>query len=298
MKKVFFIYYLAVMFSCQSGKDKVTQVAMSESFKHERNNFFNHMESAPNAAALLQATTADFNGSLLSNPAIFEQYRIDTFKCAANLGVYLSDLNYCIAYKQSDYASKSFIAAIELSNVIGVNKNIVEFLMDRYDENISESDSLMSIFNELYEKSTSGLRSASKEQLLGVTMAAYQIETLYLALAVIKAYPEDVLSEENRIQIMVPLFKMVMDQQQSIETIILFLQTLGENSDLGKSPTLLYYNEALEDLLSVYERLNTIDTTANARSSYLLNNRDINELSDLVSAIRNKIVDPNWIVGQ
>lgn len=291
MKKLLPFYLLIVILSCQSRKDKVTEVALSQTFENERNSFFSHMKSAQTAAAVLQATAADFNGSLLSDPSNYIHYVSDTLKSASNLGIYLSDLNYCVAYKQSRYAKKSFNAAVELSKVIGVDRNVTEFLMTRYDKNITQNDSLMNVINDLYERSTSLLRKASKERLLGITMAAYQIETLHLALGVIETYPKDMLPEDSRNQILIPLFRMVLEQQKNIETIYDFLRTL---EDANRGPNYFYYDQAFDELIAVYQRLNIDDAIANNRGIELMNDEVVSELSEKIHAIRSKVVDPGF----
>lgn len=292
MKNLISVCLFICLFSCQSGKDKVSETVQTQTFEKERNNFFNQMESAQNTAAIMQATAADFNGSLLNDPATSSEYTEDTIKSAANLGVYLSDLNYCVAYQQSDNVKDLFNAAIELSQTIGVDKNVIEFLMTRFNENISQSDSVMNVVNDLYEKSTTGLKDASKERLLGVAMAAYQIETLHLALGVIETYPKDMLPEDSRNQILVPLFKFVLEQQKSVETIHAFLRTLGDASNPDLTPNFFYYDTAFDELIGVYKKLDVSDAIANNRGSELLNDEVVLELSQKVNAIRNKVIDP------
>ena len=248
------------------------------------------MKTAKNAAAEIQATGADFNESLLSDPSNYSKYISDTMKSAANLGVYLSDLNYCIIYDQTDQGRKLFSSAIELRKVLGVDKHVLEFLMTRYNENISQNDSVMNVVNELYEKSTTGLSESSKERKLGVAMAAYQIETLHLALGVIETYPKDILPEDMRIQILVPLFKMVLGQQKSIETIHAFLRTIRDAADPNPTPNFAYYDRSFDELIGVYKRLDVSDAIANNRGPELLNDTVVNELSEKVNAIRNKVV--------
>jgi hypothetical protein len=290
MKKLLPVFLLLVLFSCLGKKDKVAETIESLTFENERNNFLSQMKTAKNAAAEIQATGADFNESLLSNPSSYLQYTSDTIKSAANLGVYLSDLNYCVMYGRSELAGKLFSSAIELSKVLGVDKNVLEFLMTRYYENISQNDSLMNVVNELFEKSATALKETEKRRQLGVIMAAYQIETLYLALGIIETYPKDILPEDMRIQVLTPLFKMVLGQQKSIEITHTFLRTLRDAADPNRTPNFAYYDQAFYELIGVYERLNVQDAIANNRGSELLNDNVVNELSEKVSAIRHEIV--------
>jgi hypothetical protein len=290
MKKLPIIYLLTFLFSCQPGKDQVRETAESEAFKNERNNFFSNMRTAKNTAAELQATGADFNASLLNDPANFSQYMGDSIKSAANLGVYLSDLNYCVAYNQSEEVKELFNSAIALSRELGIDSNVLAFLMTRYNENITQNDSVMNVINDLYEKSTTGLSEASHDRLLGVSMAAYQIETLHLALGAIETYPKDILPEDSRMVILIPLYKFVLDQQESIKDIHTFLRTLGDASDPGKTPNYSYYDQAFGELIDVYQRLDVDDAIANNRGPELMNDAVVSELTEKVNAIRNKIV--------
>ena len=74
MKKLLPVFLLVLLFSCQIKKDKVTETIESLTFENERNNFLSQMKTAKNAAAEIQATGADFNESLLSNPSSYLQY--------------------------------------------------------------------------------------------------------------------------------------------------------------------------------------------------------------------------------
>ena len=106
------------------------------------------------AAAQLQATGADFNASLMRDPKKYAQYMSDSVKAAANMGIYLSDLNYSVAYKQAANTKEYFTAAHELSKAIGGEKGTLEFLMKRYNDNIPQNDSVKSVVKDLLEKST------------------------------------------------------------------------------------------------------------------------------------------------
>jgi hypothetical protein len=204
--------------------------------------------------------------------------------------VYLSDLNYCVAYNQSEEVKELFNSAIALSRELGIDSNVLAFLMTRFNENISQNDSVMNVINDLYEKSTTGLSEASHDRLLGVVMAAYQIETLHLALGTIETYPKDILSEDSRMVILIPLYKFVLDQQESIKEIHTFLRTLGDASNPEKTPNYSYYDQAFMELIDVYQRLDVEDAIANNRGAELMNDAVVSELSEKVNAIRNKIV--------
>lgn len=291
MKKLFPVFLWLVAFSCLSKKDKVSETIEKQIFVKKRNNFLSQMKSNRYAAAEKMMTTGvDFNESLLSDPSIYAQHVNDTLKSAAILGIYLSDLDYCVMYGRSDPGGNLFTSAMELGKVLGVDKNVLAFLMTRYYENISQSDSLMNVINDLFDESTTALKEPETERLLGVTIAAYQVESLHLILSVLKNYPKDILPRDMRIQILSPLFDLVLQQQKSLEITHAFLRTLRDPSDPNRTPNFSYYDQAFYELIQAYERIHEQDRIANNRSFELLHGDIVEELSEKVSAIRNEIV--------
>ena len=291
MKNLFYILTLAIfIFSCQTGKEKIQDTPETILFENQRNAFFNSIKTAPDAAAELRAIAAEFNGDLLNDPNKYSDYVGDTIKSAANLGIYLSDLNYCVAFQQSDRTKELFTAANELSKVIGIEKSVIDFLMTRFNENINQNDSVKAVINELFENSTTKLEGTAKERFVGIAMAAYQIENLHLALGVIATYPKDMLPDDARTQILIPAFKLVLGQKNNIETIYNFLQTLVDPAAPEKTPNYAYYNTAFEELIAVYNRLNVDQAIADNKGIELLNDQVVMELSAKVNAIRDKII--------
>jgi len=290
MKKVLFLLSLVVLLSCQKNKESATETTTSSTFENERQAFFNNLVAPAQAAAGLEATAAEFNGSLLNDPKNFSSYSSNEIKAAANLGVYLSDLNYCIAYKQEAKIKEIFPAAHALSTVIGIEKGTLDFLMKRYQDNLAQNDSVKAVVDALYTKATRDLQGSDREKLVGIAMAAYQIENLHLALGVIESYPKDMLPDDARIVILVPVFRKVLEQKNSVEIIYGFLKSIADPANPEKNPNYPYYANAFEELIGVYKKLNVDEKIANNQGLELMNDEVVKELSEKVSAIRDKIV--------
>src|SRR5689334_21322151 len=169
MKKIIFILLLeSAAVSCkkstetterESGVDSAAATAAATTaFTEQRKLFFNNLMEPAEVAAQVQFTAAEFNPALMSDPKTYVQYTGNEVKAAANLGIYLSDLNYSIAYKQAKTTKTYFTAAHELSKAIGGEKGIMEFLMKRYNDNISKNDSVKSVVTDLLKNSTSKLQ--------------------------------------------------------------------------------------------------------------------------------------------
>lgn len=291
MKQILFVLILGLVLSCQKTKENTEDQDKPDStaFTAERNAFFSNLMAPAEAAAQLQATGAEFNPSLMSDPKTFSKHTGDSVKAAANLGIYLSDLNYSIAYKQTATTKEYFTAAHELSKSIGGEKGTLEFLTKRYNDNLKQNDSAKNIVTDLLAKSTADLQGTEREKLAGVAMAAYQIENLHLALGVIDSYPKDMLPSDARTVILIPVFKMVLNQRSNVENIYNFLKSYG-NTKAASSPNYSYYITAFEELIAVYTKLNVDEKIANNQGIELMNDSVVKELTEKVDAIRNKII--------
>jgi hypothetical protein len=285
-----FLLLITIIFSCESREEKTTQTVEPVSFDQVRTAFFNNIRTAPEAAAQIQATAAEFNATLLNDPGKAQSYIRDTVKSAANLGIYLADLNYCVAYQQSNYTAELFTATNTLSTVIGIEQDVLDFLFNRFHDNIENNDSVKSVLNDLYWKSTTALQGTERERLVGMAMAAFQIENLHLALGVIKNYPKDMLPDDARTKILIPIFRMVLGQQKNVETIHGFVRASIDPSAREKYPNYTYIDNAFSELIAVYKRLNVEEAIANNQGTALMNDAVVNELSEMVSVIREKVV--------
>ena len=133
MKKILFVLLLgSLTMSCQKSKENSENQATttdSTTFTSERNTFFSNLLAPSEAAAQLQATGAEFNASLMHDPKKYAQYTSNEGKAAANMGIYLSDLNYSVAYKQTANTKEYFTAAHELSKAIGMEQGSFGFFV-------------------------------------------------------------------------------------------------------------------------------------------------------------------------
>ena len=289
MKKILIVLLLGSMTqSCQKSKENSENQATtpdSTTFTNERNTFFSNLLAPSEAAAQLQATGAEFNASLMHDPKKYAQYSSNDVKAAANMGIYLSDLNYSVAYKKSANTKEYFTAAHELSKAIGMEQGALDFLSQRYNNNIAQNDSVKSVMKDLLAKSTQSLQGTEREKLAGAAMAAYQIENLHLALGVIDAYPDNMLPSDARTVILIPIYKMVLGQKENIQTIYDFLKSYSN----PENPNYQYYSTAFEELIAVYNRLNVDERIAKNQGIELMNDAVMKELTQKVDAIRNKV---------
>ncbi|MDH4090498.1 MAG: hypothetical protein OEV74_07250 [Cyclobacteriaceae bacterium] len=293
MKRLFFILLLgSFAWSCQKSKEttETTESGTNNALTAQRDAFFNDLMAPTEVAARLFATAAEFEPALMSDPNNYSAYAGNRENAAANMGIYLSDLNYSIAYGKAETTKQHFVAAHELSKTIGIESNVLEFLMQRYNANLSQNDSVKNVVTDLLYESTMDLRATDRERLAGIAMAAYQIENLHLALGTLESYPKDLLPDDARTAILVPLFKLVLGQRQNIVTIYNFIKSYSDTMTAEANPNYPFYVNALEELIAVYDKLNVDEKIANNQGVELMNDAVVMELSEKTNAIRNKIV--------
>jgi hypothetical protein len=251
-----------------------------------RDAIFSKMLAPGEAAAKLKSIGADFNATLLNDASKFSSYTTSENKTAANLGIYLSDLNYCIAYQQKESTQAYFKACLELAKSLGAKKEMLDFITTRYEKNIGQNDSVKSYLTQLDEGAVSFLKDTDRERMAGITLSAYYIENLHIALGIIETYPKDILPTDARTVILVPAFQLVLNQKENVRTIYNYLKATAKEDN----PNYMYYKNALEELIATYDKLNVDEKIKNNQVHDLLTDDVIRELSEKVNKIRDKAV--------
>lgn len=99
-----------------------------------------------------------------------------------NLGVYSSDLAYCVLNKQNNEARNYMNAVKSLSDKLGMSTVFdSESLMKRFDANLSNEDSIMFILSELQSKSDEFFADNDRQMTAAVVFSGAWIESMYIA---------------------------------------------------------------------------------------------------------------------
>lgn len=248
----------------------------SRAFALERENFFASLKNLEDVSSLANGTMG-FNANFLNESERFYQYSSNKVKAAVNLGVYISDLNYCILFKEKEEIKKYFQAAYELSKTIEVEQSLLEFIKTRYEKNIEQNDSVKSVVNQLFSQSTAALKGTDRERLAGIAMAGYQIENLYLTLATIESLPETLAPDQ--IEVRQQLIRYIFEYQGKFEVIYQFIRVNSDPLDPDKNPHYPFFDNGLRELIDVYRNISQQDP-------------QLAKLKEKVEVLRNGIVNP------
>lgn len=109
-------------------------------------------------------------------------------KKALNLGVYSSDLSYCVVFKQSNYALDYFSVSKKIAEDLGLLEGFNEEVIKRVDKNISNTDSLYQITNDSYTSAIKYLESKGNSDLLPLILTGAWIEIMNITVKSVKKY--------------------------------------------------------------------------------------------------------------
>jgi hypothetical protein len=101
----------------------------------------------------------------------------------------------------------------------------------------------------------------------------------------IESYPKDILPDDQRSLILMPLSRRILAQEKILKTLAEMLEFDYTDADNDE-----YYATSLRNLINTYEKLDVDDKIANNQGAELLNDSVMIELMAQVDAIRSNIV--------
>jgi hypothetical protein len=290
VSNLFVILVISTMILSCTSKDAKEKAQIEEDTKPLQEAAQKIMPNLPppnEYAAILHSTGAEFNPLILNDVANMPGYLGRREKSVANLGVYFFDLGYCVAYQEPDHVDKYYDVCHNLSIELGIEKDFMRVIMVRFEENIEKNDSLKAYFRDAYGKasSTLGDNEAENKYYRTLFLAGFYIEGLFNMLEMIESYPKDILPDDQRFVILMPLAKSVLSQEKNIKNLAEMLEidyTANDNDE--------YYSTAFRDLIETYERLDVDDNIAQNKGQELLNDEVMIELMAKVDRIRSEVV--------
>jgi hypothetical protein len=233
---------------------------------------------------LLQATGADFNQGLINSRAKSDQYVTRSDKAALNLGVYAADIGYLSSYEKTQEAIDYLATCKTLAENLNVAGSFDLEMLQRFEANIANKDSLALLINAAVDKADDYLKSDNRTKLAAQVIAGSFIEGLYIATGLVKSYPKD-LPDDSRNLILTPVIKTVLDQKESVSEVRKMLSTV-EQTDI-----ITNLSSELEQLEKAYAGLNIEEQIRNNRADLVLTDKNLTEITNIVERLRKIISD-------
>ena len=181
---------------------------------------------------IIQRTGADFNPNVVNDYEKFESYSISSKKAAINLGVYAMDIGYLSIYGRTQQALNYMDVCLELNKTVcGQDVNNFDVL-ERFEKNLSNPDSLIQILIQFNIKVITYLDENEHRDFGVLMLAGAFIEALYITTQIIDTYPKNLLPNKMRMQVLSPLVSILLDQKGFLMSLIELLENVDGKGDL------------------------------------------------------------------
>ncbi|PCJ28334.1 MAG: hypothetical protein COA97_01510 [Flavobacteriales bacterium] len=136
-------------------------------------------------AMLIKNSGVNYNKDILNEPSNATNYNTN-FKKAINLGVYGADLGYVTMYDQTQDAISFLTAVKSIGDDLGVSSAFDLELVERFEKNIGNQDSLLVLVSDAYKSSDRYLKGNQQNDIGGLILAGGWIESLYFATSAVE----------------------------------------------------------------------------------------------------------------
>jgi hypothetical protein len=237
-------------------------------------------------AMLIQSVGVPYDKSILNTKENLSQYATDYSK-ALNLGIYGADLGYVSMYSKTQDALVYLTAVKKLSDEIGVSGAFDAETMKRFQDNMSNKDSMMVLVGLAYREGDAFLQQNKRTDISSLILVGGWIESLNFAISV------------NKTKSTEDVKRRIADQKQALNSIIKLLsqyETKGDYAELI---------DELKDLSKVYDAVTykfiseksetdaaKKTTTINSHTEVTITKEQLDQITAKVETIRKKIVNP------
>jgi hypothetical protein len=248
------------------------------------NNQILSIPSPIQTASLLKNSGAKYQKELLNNAANYERYT-STFSKALNLGVFGADLGYATIYDQKQDAFGYLKSAKILTEELGISDVFGPQMIERLNKNFNEKDSLLAMISDAYSSANSYLNNNEQKDISTLVLFGGWLESLHISLAIYN------LTQKEEIK------QRIGEQKTALKRVYELMKSYGDN------PEYTSLLSDLEKLNNVYDGVvfaNTMVqattdsknkiTTINCNTEIKISDKQIEEITLIVSEIRKKII--------
>jgi hypothetical protein len=234
---------------------------------------------------LLQATGAEFNESLINDRAKADQYASRTDKAALNLGVYAADIGYLSSYDKTQEAIEYLNSAKSLADGLGVIGSYDREVLQQFEANISNKDSLSQLLDRTLEKTQMFLKDNNRNKLSAMVITGSFVEGLYISTGLVRTYPTDILPTDAKNLVLTPIIRIILDQKTSLSEVIKMVDRVEQTDEVA---SILADLKALE---AEYASLNIEEQIRNNNANLVLSDKNLVEITNIVDRVRTGITN-------
>ena len=179
------IFLVFLLVSCRNDTNNKTDtgtIIIEEEITpaNELREIFYNMYLPDEMTRLFERVGANYDPDIINSPDNFSRYNEDN-RIAVAIGIYGVDLGYSRLFEQN-LTTARYLTTIELlTTKLGLPDSYFEKIYKRFENNISNQDSVASITTELYQKTDSFLKAAGKDSQAALIVMGGWVEALYIA---------------------------------------------------------------------------------------------------------------------
>jgi hypothetical protein len=232
---------------------------------------------------LIKKSGAPYSKEIMNGTDKVNSYSTKFQKCL-NLGIYGADLGYTSLYDQTQDALAYFKVTNTIANDLGLSSAFDKNLIERFQKNIGNKDSILVLVSAAYRASNDFLKNNDRKDESALIIAGGWIETLNFAINVMKTK-----SNED-------VKRRIAEQKNTLSNLISLLSANQGNEEYSE---LL---KKLNDLKTEYDKVQykyvfvrpTIDdmnktTSITSKSEITITPENIQAIGEKIAAIRGLI---------
>ena len=288
--KILLAIVISILVACGSDKKKDADAAKEfdaaqEQLKENVDKAIRDIPPPAEVPYIIQSTGADFNPNIINDHKRYESYTISAKKAAFNLGIYATDIGYLSSYGKTQEALNYMDVCLKLTETVGAQDAIDFAVLERFEKNLSNPDSLANIIDTVIENSDSYLQANDRNNIAALMIGGTFIEALYISTQIIDTYPRDLLPDDMRLQVLSPLVQMLVKQKESLKDVIDLLESVDDKEDWEIATI-----NSLNELYDNYTKFDPMGKIQAGRGNEVLNDEVLSRLTNQVDSIRTNIV--------
>ncbi len=233
---------------------------------------------------IIQATGADYDHSMVNSLDKEKKYLATNKIAALNLGVYATDIGYLVTYQQVQDALNYLKGCLDISDYLGLKNALDMAIVNRFQSNLNEKDSLATIINEAIANSDKYLKETDRDNIAALVVAGTFIEGLYISTQLVARYPKNILPNDSRNLVLTPLIRIILNQQKPLEDLISLLKSINMKDDWIEGLI-----NSLVELDNNYKQLDIQDKIKNNQGYLVLTDKTLERITIQVNNIRTTV---------
>ncbi len=235
-----------------------------------------HLPSPLQIAYIFKNSGLEYTPGLTNDPAGSDQYTTK-YKQLLNFGVYSADLAYCVENGKSQDAKNYLTSVKSLAEKIGMNSVFDnQGLLERFDKNIANKDSIEQILIDVHEKTEMYLEDNELKYFATIQFAGAWIEGMYLG-------SQHALTNKND-----DLGMMLIEQLGILSNLVKGLKSSADQGDLAEVKDLA---NKLDELKQAMENLESVKKFDQGGQIVKLTDEELKLIAEKIKALREEIVN-------